>query len=62
MSISNDLDEVSTFIVCPGCKTRSPKDWIVKHMESKTRPRVRNLRFILDASFVTRPQRYSIRN
>ncbi|WP_458742839.1 hypothetical protein [Candidatus Nitrosocosmicus sp. T] len=40
MSISNDLDEVSIFIVCPGCKTRSPKDWIVKHMESKTRPRV----------------------
>ena len=62
MSISNDLDEVSTFIVCPGCKTRSPKDWIVKHLESKTRPRVRNLKSILDASFVTRPQKFSIKN
>ena len=41
MSISNDLDEVSTFIVCPSCKTRSQKDWIVKHIESKRTPRVR---------------------
>lgn len=41
MSISNDLDEVSTCIVCPFCKNNSPKDWIVKHLESRARPKVR---------------------
>ena len=41
MSISNDIDEVSTCIVCPSCKLKSPKDWIVKHLESKKRPKIR---------------------
>ena len=41
MSISNDIDEVSTCIVCPFCKTKSPKDWIVKHLESKKTPKIR---------------------
>ncbi|KAA2280320.1 hypothetical protein [Candidatus Nitrosocosmicus sp. SS] len=41
MSISNDIDEVSTCIVCPHCRLKSQKDWIVKHLESKKRPRIR---------------------
>ncbi|WP_148686593.1 hypothetical protein [Candidatus Nitrosocosmicus hydrocola] len=41
MSISNDIDEVSTCIVCPFCKTKSSKDWIVKHLESKKTPKIR---------------------
>jgi len=41
MSISNDIDEVSTCIVCPYCRLKSQKDWIVKHLESKKRPKIR---------------------
>jgi uncharacterized protein with PIN domain len=41
MSISNDIDEVSICIVCPFCKTKSPKDWIVKHLESTKKPKIR---------------------
>jgi hypothetical protein len=41
MSISNDIDEVSTCIVCPFCKTKSSKDWIVRHLESRKKPKIR---------------------
>ena len=41
MSISDDLDEVSTRIVCPNCKINSPKDWFVSRYETTGKPKVR---------------------
>lgn len=41
MSISNDLDEVSTCIVCPFCRLKSPKDWLVSRYETRGKPKVR---------------------
>ena len=41
MSISNDLDEVSSCIVCPKCKVNSPKDWFVIRQETTGKPKVR---------------------
>ena len=41
MSISNDLDEVSTCIVCPFCRLKSPKDWLVSRYETKGKPKIR---------------------
>jgi hypothetical protein len=32
MSISNDLDEVTTVIVCPICNEQGPKYWITRYM------------------------------
>lgn len=33
MSILNNIEEISTFIVCPHCKHNSKKDWIAYDME-----------------------------
>ncbi len=41
MSISNNIEEISTCIVCPQCKYKSPKDWIVSRVETKGKPKVR---------------------
>ena len=41
MSISNNIEEISTCIVCPQCKHKSPKDWIVSRLETKGKPKVR---------------------
>jgi hypothetical protein len=44
MSISNNLEEISTCIVCPQCKHKSPKDWVVNRLETKGKPKVRKSR------------------
>lgn len=46
MSISNDIDEVSTCIVCPHCRNHSPKDWYAYDVETKRDkyPKVRKSR------------------
>ena len=41
MSISNNLEEISTCIVCPHCKHNSPKYWSVSRFETKGKPKVR---------------------
>jgi len=41
MSISNNLEEISTCIACPKCKHKSPKDWAVSRVETKGKPKVR---------------------
>lgn len=38
MSISKDLDEVTTVIVCPYCIEHGPKYWITQHMNFPGRP------------------------
>jgi len=42
MSISNDLDEVTTIIVCPFCIERGPKYWITRYMNFPGRSRKTN--------------------
>jgi len=46
VSISNDIDEVSTCIVCPQCRHHSPKDWFAYEVETKRGkyPKVRKSR------------------
>jgi rubredoxin len=44
MSILNNLEEISLYIVCPKCRHRSPKDWAVSHIETKGKPKVRKSR------------------
>jgi hypothetical protein len=44
MSISNNLEEISTCIVCPQCKHKSSKDWVVNRLETKGKPKVRKSR------------------
>ncbi len=39
MSISSDLDEVSTIIVCPYCIERRPKYWIARYLGYNGRPK-----------------------
>jgi hypothetical protein len=39
MSISKDLDEVTTVIVCPFCIEQGPKYWITRYMNFPGRPR-----------------------
>ncbi len=39
MSISKDLDEVTTLIVCPFCIEQGPKYWITRYMNFPGRPR-----------------------
>ncbi|HYF99555.1 MAG TPA: hypothetical protein VD815_05650 [Candidatus Saccharimonadales bacterium] len=39
MSISKDLDEVTTVIVCPYCIEQGPKYWITRYMNFSGRPR-----------------------
>ena len=39
MSISSDLDEVSTIIVCPDCIERGPKYWIARYLGYDGRPK-----------------------
>ena len=41
MSKLNNLEAVSTFIVCPQCKRTSPKVWAVSRLETKEKPKVR---------------------
>lgn len=41
MSVSNNLEEISTCIACPKCRHRSSKDWIVSRIETKKRPKIR---------------------
>lgn len=33
MSILNNIEEISTFIVCPHCKYNSEKEWIICNIE-----------------------------
>jgi RNase P subunit RPR2 len=39
MYISNDLDEVTTIIVCPFCIERGPKYWITRYKNFSGRTR-----------------------
>lgn len=43
MSISKDLDEVTTVIFCPFCNEQGPKYWITRYTNHPGRPRNANL-------------------